>query len=48
MADTLSIYFPKGKKVLVGQLRRLARKQNRSVNYIVLKAIEAYLEGEGE
>jgi predicted transcriptional regulator len=46
MTDTISIYFSKGRKGLKGRLARLARKQDRSVNYLVLKAIEEYLEKE--
>ena len=44
MADTLSVYFPAGKKALRERLAKLARKRDRSVNYLVLKPIEAYLE----
>jgi len=44
MTDTITIYFSKGKKGLRKRLAQLAKKQDRSVNYIVLKAIGAYLE----
>jgi len=46
MTNTFSIYFPKGKTILVKKLQRLAKKQDRSINYLVLKAIEKYLERE--
>ena len=48
MKNTLSIYFPDEKLHWKDELRKLAEKQDRSVNYIVLKAIEAYVEKEGE
>jgi len=43
MADTISIYFPKGKKGLRRRLEKLAKEQDRSVNYVVLKAIEEHV-----
>jgi hypothetical protein len=46
MRDTLSIYFTKDKVDLRKRLERLAKKRDRSINYIVLKAIEAYLKRE--
>jgi len=46
MAYTISVYFPDDKKDLRKGLARLAKKKDRSVNYLVLKAIEAYLEKE--
>jgi hypothetical protein len=46
IADTLSIYSPKGRKTFVKELAKIARKHGRSVNYIVVKAIEAYVEKE--
>ncbi len=46
MNDTISIYFSKGRKGLKNRLAQLARKKDRSVNYLVLKAIEEYLERE--
>lgn len=46
MTNTLSVYFPDDKKDLRKGLTRLAKKQDRSVNYIVLKAIEAHVEKE--
>jgi len=46
MNDTMSIYFSKGRKRLKSRLDQLAKKKDRSVNYLVLKAIEKYLEKE--
>lgn len=46
MADNLSVYFPDEKKALRTQLGELAKKQDRSVNYLVLKAIMEHLERE--
>ena len=43
MAQTLSIYFPKGKEGLQKELDKLAKKQDRSINYLVVKAIEEYV-----
>jgi len=46
MTDTISIYFPKGKTGLVKRLRKLAKKRDRSVNYLVVEAIIQYVERE--
>jgi len=45
---TLSIYIPKGKleKKPIERLDRLAKKVDRSVNYLVVDAILQYLERE--
>jgi len=43
MSDTFSIYFPKGKRHLRDALEKLAKRKDRSINYIVLKAIDEYL-----
>jgi len=43
MAQTLSIYFPKGNEGLARELQKLAKKEDRSVNYIVVRAIEEYV-----
>ena len=48
MADTLSVYFPKGKKKLINKLAQIAKRQDRSVNYIVVRAIEEYVKREGK
>ena len=47
MKNTLSVYFPDRKLDLVKRLQALGKKEDRSVNYLVLKAIEAYLKKEG-
>jgi hypothetical protein len=47
MKNTISIYFPDDKLHWIGKLRKIAKRQERSANYIILKAIEAYLEREG-
>ncbi len=47
MKLTMSIYFPKEKKYLAEKLEQVAKEQDRSVNYIVVKAIEEYLKHEG-
>ena len=47
MKNTLSIYFPDSKTDLVDRLKALGKRKDRSVNYLVLKAIEAYLKKEG-
>ena len=44
--NTLSIYFPDKKANLIDRLQAIAEKQERSVNFIVLKAIQAYVEKE--
>jgi len=44
--STISVYFPDEKLVYIERLKRLARQQDRSMNYLVLKAIEEYLERE--
>ena len=43
---TLSIYFPKGtqEQKPYQRLQRLARKKDRSINYLVVEAILQYLE----
>ena len=48
MASTLSIYSPKGKERLARELGRLARKKDRSVNYLVVRAIEEYVKQESK
>lgn len=48
MTNTLGIYFPDDKKDLRKGLERLAKQKDRSVNYLILKAIEAYPEKEKE
>ena len=46
--DTISVYIPRTKveKQPVGRLIRLAKKRDRSVNYLVVEAILQYLEKE--
>jgi len=43
---TLSIYIPKSKKDhrVIERLDRLGRKQDRSINYLVVEAILEYLD----
>lgn len=47
-AGNLSVYFPDEKDGLRKGLPKLAKKHDRSASYVVLKAIEAYLETEQE
>lgn len=46
--DKLTIYVPKGKResAPVARLNMLAKQQDRSVNYLVVKAIEEFIERE--
>lgn len=46
--DKLSIYIPKSKQArrLVERLARLGKKRERSVNYLVVEAIEEYVDRE--
>ena len=46
MKQTISVYFPEKKLVLLEQLQAIAHKQDRSVNYVVLRAIKDYIEKE--
>jgi predicted transcriptional regulator len=48
MADTLSIYFPKreDRAKTLRELKRLAKRHDRSINYVVLRAIKEFLETE--
>ena len=46
MADTLSVYFPERTKGIKKRLDRLAKKLDRSVNYLVVQAVKQYLEQE--
>lgn len=47
-ADKLTIYVPKGKRESdpVERLNKLAKEQDRSVNYLVVKALEEFVERE--
>jgi len=47
-SDKLTIYVPKGKRESdpVERLNKLAKEQDRSVNYLVVKALEEFVERE--
>jgi len=42
--STITIYFPDTKLHWIEKLKQLAVQQDRSMNYVALKAIEEYLE----
>ena len=48
MADMLSIYFSKreDRAKILRELKRLAKRHDRSINYVVLRAIKEFLETE--
>lgn len=46
--NQLSVYVPDSKKDknLIGRLEKIAEKRDRSVNYLIIRAISEYLEKE--
>lgn len=46
--DKLSIYIPKQKQALkpLERLKKIAKKRDRSINYLVIEAIRQYVERE--
>ncbi len=44
--DKLSVYIPHSKQrlKLLEQLQKIAKRKDRSVNYLVIKAIQQFLE----